>query len=107
RRRGEGRRGPYQDTAGQILYRRGRSERRPGQRRARHGRFPRRLPLGVRRRHDRQGGDRRQWRRVRRSRGGGESGVREGLRMRDLASWNDGAAKTAIVEFVERVTTEG
>ena len=27
--------------------------------------------------------------------------------MRDLASWNDGAAKTAIVEFVERVTTEG
>jgi phosphoserine phosphatase len=27
--------------------------------------------------------------------------------MRDLASWNDGAAKTAIVEFVECVTTEG
>ena len=27
--------------------------------------------------------------------------------MADLASWNDGAAKTAIVDFVERVTTEG
>jgi phosphoserine phosphatase len=27
--------------------------------------------------------------------------------MAELASWNDGAAKAAIVEFVERVTTEG
>ena len=48
----QGRRGPHQDPARQVLARRRGPVHRPRQRRRRHHRLPRRAPVAVHRRHD-------------------------------------------------------
>jgi hypothetical protein len=64
--RDRGRAGPDQDPARQVLYRRGRAQRRQGRRRTGHRRLPGPGPLGLHRRHDPPGRGRRQRTSVRR-----------------------------------------
>ena len=69
--RGESRRGPDHDPAGQLLPGRRGTERGQGPRRAGHRRLPGRQPVPLHRRHHRQGDRRRLGRAVHRPREGG------------------------------------
>ncbi len=78
----QGRRGPHQDPAGQVLHRRRRPQHRQGQRGTDHRRLPRHVPVAARRRNHRTRRHRRQRRAVRRSR----PRSRDGLRTRRTAT---------------------
>src|SRR5262249_60157722 len=69
--------------------------------------LPRAGAARVQGRHHRPRRDRRQRRAVSRPRARGRADADAGMTSEGLETWNDTATRAAIVDFVERVTTEG